>query len=503
MYRYVQKYSKKIMAVLSIVLMVIFVVQQATSSSGRSSADGVIGHMGETDLLNSDLQRARNEWDLLAHNAFVPWTMPPRFPGMPPQTELVPVVYTLGGDISVGQAIVDQIRKNPELYLLLLKEAQQMGVQISVDSFESAMRNRVRARVSDTQAIPVADLNRDAVETQQLRYALMRFMQVQAAFERAAATIKVSVPERDHAVAEQFQRLTMDVIQFPDSDYEAKVPAPTQSQVEEQFKTYADVSPGLASKTNPFGFGYKYPDRVKLQYIQIPRADLVNAAEAKRNKDDQSRYEWKKDAYVFYSHNQDLFATTQPAAGAATTQSAFSVTSLTGKTGPTTQPFDQVIDRAQRLVIQNDADKLAGTIEQRLNAILNEDYIAYSRALSSTSGSTSAPASIQMSSLGVPFTSYEYLQKLAQTIQKEFVVLPQTTALDHEFHGEKDLASIKGVGGAYYKSLDFARYAVAYAKALAPEDQLHTEAQTLELWEPSQPLRDDHSDLYIFRLTAA
>ena len=52
----------------------------------------------------------------------------------------------------------------------------------------------------------------------------------------------------------------------------------------EQFNKFADVLPADFNTAenkpggpNPFGFGYKYPDRVKLQYIAVPR-ELVRQA---------------------------------------------------------------------------------------------------------------------------------------------------------------------------------------------------------------------------------
>src|SRR5207244_1622734 len=96
----------------------------------------------------------------------------------------------------------------------------------------------------------------------------------------------------------------------------------------------------------------------------------------------------------------------------------------------------------------------------------------------------------------------EYLQKLAAFIQKQYGVLPQTTALDHEFHTEKDLALIPGIGSAYHTNLDFPRYAVQYAQPLSTQE--HPDVQPLNLFEPSQSLRDERSsDVYIFRVTDA
>src|SRR5690348_1825292 len=105
MYRYAKKYSKKIMAVLSIVLMVIFVVQQATSVSSKNATNAVVGHIGDTDVLGSEVEQAKAEWALLGRETLVMASMPPRYPGMPPQMQPVPLIYTMGGDVLVGERV--------------------------------------------------------------------------------------------------------------------------------------------------------------------------------------------------------------------------------------------------------------------------------------------------------------------------------------------------------------------------------------------------------------
>jgi hypothetical protein len=48
---------------------------------------------------------------------------------------------------------------------------------------------------------------------------------------------------------------------------------------------------------------------VKLQYIALPREELRQSVRKAK-----SDYEWKVRAFEFYTDNQNLFPTTQPAA---------------------------------------------------------------------------------------------------------------------------------------------------------------------------------------------
>src|SRR5437763_152047 len=109
MLRFAQKYNKKIMAVLSIVLMVIFVASQATGVKSSDRGDEIFAKMGDVDLMATDYREAKNEWQHLLERAYTVQMAMPRFQGMPPETRLMPICYALVGfrDPLSGQFVND------------------------------------------------------------------------------------------------------------------------------------------------------------------------------------------------------------------------------------------------------------------------------------------------------------------------------------------------------------------------------------------------------------
>src|SRR5688500_7803220 len=90
----------------------------------------------------------------------------------------------------------------------------------------------------------------------------------------------------------------------------AKAQPITAEQLNAHFDKYADTVAGDASDANPFAFGYKYPDRVKLQYVAITRADVRKVVEASK-----TAYDWEVEARKYHRQNQAEFKpdpTTQP-----------------------------------------------------------------------------------------------------------------------------------------------------------------------------------------------
>src|SRR5205814_445638 len=111
MYRFFQRHGKKLMAVFSAVLMIAFALP--TFRGGGNTAGGrLIGTVGGEKIYQQDVYRAHQTWQLLSQ------------------------LHIDRADRSVadvlGPTAVGQINRRPVLFLLLQKEAQRMGVGISM-----------------------------------------------------------------------------------------------------------------------------------------------------------------------------------------------------------------------------------------------------------------------------------------------------------------------------------------------------------------------------------
>ena len=138
-----------------------------------------------------------------------------------------------------------------------------MGVSVSADRVNDVMINDL-----DQSRLPTDRATRERVHR-----AIENLLLVETAFQRAASTVKVSDPAIRHELALRGQNITVNMVEFNAAAHAEKVAAPTTQQAQAQFEKFAKVDPKAQSNDNPFGFGYRYPNRVKLQYISIPRAD--------------------------------------------------------------------------------------------------------------------------------------------------------------------------------------------------------------------------------------
>src|SRR5207244_1282294 len=84
---------------------------------------------------------------------------------------------------------------------------------------------------------------------------------------------------------------------------------------------------------------------------------------------------------------------------------------------PTTRPFEDAKQDVLARIINPEVDKRIEAIQSRIVAALGADWMAYHFA--TPSGAT-RPTTAPVSSVGVSYDSFDYLQKLAAAVQKEF-----------------------------------------------------------------------------------
>jgi hypothetical protein len=87
----------------------------------------------------------------------------------------------------------------------------------------------------------------------------------------------MTLSQVQHLARWQQETLDMECVPFQTSDFmqEAKAQGePTDAQLTEQFDTYKHYYPNLITEDNPFGWGYKLPARVQLDYMLLKLDDV-------------------------------------------------------------------------------------------------------------------------------------------------------------------------------------------------------------------------------------
>lgn len=200
-------------------------------------------------------------------------------------------------------------------WYMIAHEAQAAGIEVSdeeIDAFLQSLENQ------GLTPVVLERIRRDGNFSEvDLMRTIGKFIAVQKDAQRVTMAAMPSEPEVAHYVRDTGDKMSVrfasfDATRFVDED------APiTEAELQAQFEKYKDVFPADSES----GFGYKYEDRVKIQYVVADLAQIklmIDVGfEEKKNYWKANKEKYKKTEYVLDESAQPP-ATTQP----ATTQPA-------------------------------------------------------------------------------------------------------------------------------------------------------------------------------------
>ncbi|MBC8109256.1 MAG: hypothetical protein H7Z14_21905 [Anaerolineae bacterium] len=495
MTNFIRDNKKKFLAVLGVVLMVAFILPSQSSLFDNQSTRYLAGTAGDRKIYNTDLARAKEQWDLLEQMI----VMSPEVT----QNQAVPVANFLRRNPAFN-ILAEQVANHPEMYYLLQEEAIRNGIVVLPGDMDEEMkRRRFAVRLENGTIVALDDVPNPNVRSA-VRDSVAALVRVQRSFDRAITAMKISRPLREHEIARQLQQIQLDVVELSANDLLAQVSAPTAEDLKKQFETFADYySDSPPTPQNPHGFGYKYPNRVTLQYLGVRHDDVRKAVLGTK-----SDYDWTVDARKYYMRRQSQFPATRPATLPT------SMSSLQPTTGPTTKPFEEVRDEIVETLMAPEIARKARDLQDRINARLRADYDAWHAqnpnpktptTQSSTQASTAPASTAPAVNTSSGYASFDYLQKLAAEMQQQTGVLPVIASLN-QYQTVNELQALEGLGQATVQAaasqFPFASYATQVAAELVPESE-RNKPIVLPLYKPSPVLRDAVGSSYVFRLTGA
>jgi hypothetical protein len=223
MYNVIKKNQKKLMAAFAVLLMISFVATIGGRPGGSGRGDVVVAKLGKTPVYDSEVRQAKEEWSWLSrHGSQLP------LPTLLLYREVLstdPAARDFGaqmGAFQLAHTISDNIEKHPEMFLLLVNEAESNGLTVSTDEANEFLRNAMGMDVSTSDM--------DKFETK----AVQDMLTVRAELRYLISAMKISQPVWDHRAAQE-QAVRLNLVDFRTSDFEKSVTAPTTQQIQEQF----------------------------------------------------------------------------------------------------------------------------------------------------------------------------------------------------------------------------------------------------------------------------
>jgi hypothetical protein len=482
MNRFIRRNQKKLLAVFGAFLMVVFIIQLAPKGMQSGPVEHTAGTLGGTKISQLQLLAVVDEWRLLKQL---------RVPAPDGRQETALLDHVIGPQAA---AVID---RNPRSFFLLLADAQQQGIVVDNEQLQSVLKNNI----ANLPADGTEDLDR-------IVQAVHDCLAVQTLLTRSANVVKITAPMRDVMLARGEQMITLNVVNFPASQYMDKIKPPSDADLRNQFDRYSDKIAGNFGPADPMGFGYKVPNRVKVQFIGIHRDEVRRAAIA--SKEDR---DWYVAAFGEFKANRDVYdaepvaPSTEPSA-----HNGANATTAPASTEPAARKLED-LDADFQLHAQIVLNHLYDEQTQTLGGqVLRKISDAMGNAFGNWHDAQAAGGPSSMPSVAGQYTNYSFLVNLAQSIQKDYGVLPVVGNID-QFKSDAELIDVPEIGktsfyagGNNSERIPFAVYATAFAQPLmdatlknSPEGGLG-----LALWQPSKVVIDPtQSDYYFFRISAA
>jgi len=94
-----------------------------------------------------------------------------------------------------------------------------------------------------------------------------------------------------HMASRENETINVELVEFESSVFAETPDEPNEAALVEHFDKYKKSFAGIPSEENPYGFGYKLPDRVQLEYIAIKLDDVSNIVMPPTNQEKEEYYQ--------------------------------------------------------------------------------------------------------------------------------------------------------------------------------------------------------------------
>lgn len=494
MFKFFRKYQAYILGVGVSLLMVVFLIEGAMPSLRRGGAGGGIDLSGEPigklhgeTITNGDYQTAKFDLQNLGRlsnmllmtvgqddNAARAWMLMLRdakamgIAASEQDASLVLQAVGLNDDAAVTKAArnievtVAALRESAKHFAIVRQyKALVLGVQLEPLPTWAEKFLRLGAIINDPGSSGLDP---------QLRFFFLR----QAAVELASTDLRarVSRPVAERFMSDQQSNVKVTMLAISAASRAEKAPEPDAAALQALFDKYKNRVAGDAAglgEDEPH-LGYRFPDRVKLEYLAITSESLH-----KKVRIDEA------EAIKYYNDHKTEFANfSDPAASQPSTK-------------PAIMPYEEARGMILSRLREQKAFELGDRMIKAAAALLAGDM----RSLKEENGYHEMPASWSP----VP------LSAVATKLQAQFGVLPEVVRIEDRWLDRAALAKVAGIGDAILpmggnRRAGLVDYVMS-AREFKPKSDDPLISLRLQAKAPSQPMVSMDGTRYLFRLTAA
>lgn len=311
--KWMRKNNKKLMAVVVIVLMVAFIGGSSFSylMHGSGGANAAVAYYGNKKISHNDRIAAENQLKLLEELGADNLLRHQDLRGILLAELLFSQSRDSAGLMDMARQMIqrNQYRISEKqlndmvaerggvpgdiFWILLRDEAQSAGIYVSnrevgemLGRIIPQMFNGVSYAQMMQSWISRYGMPEDKIlNTYAKLIAVLQYAQVISSMQNVTAS------QVRHMANSESEGLDAEYVQLKASAFADKQQTPAPDAMTKQFDQYKANIPGDASESNPFGFGYRLPNRVQFEYIAVKLSDVAAIIKPPTDEDIEQYYQ--------------------------------------------------------------------------------------------------------------------------------------------------------------------------------------------------------------------
>ncbi len=368
--KWIRKNERKIMTFVVIFIMIAFVggaaFQQIMRRLGPNPAKETTAYYYEDGkITRNDINRAQTELNVLRVLGMDRFLNSIGVKGqllgqlLFPQSQMAAAVSenlkqsVLQGRLQAAVSDIDkffvQVSGMPEIYWLLLQaEAKNAGCVTSQSRAKTVLKQIVpQITENNANAGQLVDLIIDRLRIPEEKI-IRTFADLLGILNYATmitTSEDITIGQIKAAIARKGEKLDAEFVKIETSELIDAQPDPDAEELDEQFSLYKTAAGGVVTEQNLYGFGYKLPGMVQLEYLIVKMDDVRRLVEKPAPEETEE----------YYQLNSYKFSYQEP----------LDPNDPESQTVTKTKSYAEVSVQIQRFLIQTRTD-------QRANMILNE-----------------------------------------------------------------------------------------------------------------------------------
>lgn len=187
-----------------------------------------------------------------------------------------------------------QITAPAELYWLLLKtEAAQAGIAVPPTEAKRVLSMVIPQLTGGYRYSTIIGsiVNRHAVPEEEILQTFRDLLGVLLYSQMTTSNENVTISQLRHGVRSGEEKLDMEFVKFDASFFTEDQPEPNEQEVAEHFEKYKGFYPGQISEDNSYGFGYKLPELVQFEHMAVKLDDVGELVEPPSEEEKERYYQ--------------------------------------------------------------------------------------------------------------------------------------------------------------------------------------------------------------------